>query len=186
MIIASVLLVASVARAQPALTTEAGPSTEPKSEPKVDRVQTGYIASGVMLAADQGLVGAVMIEGGHRLGDGPLWLHVEAERGAAGGVDEPTYRGNYAAGRAGVEARSCVLDGVLCGMAGLDLGVRHVDYMAEYDQANDTGAIVVPRIGLDVGSKHLRLRPGLDAIIEPAKSSAVTGLAMTAGVAYVW
>lgn len=169
---------ASVAHAQPALVAVApAPASAPES----------YVQVGIGLAVDQALVGTLTAEGGHRIA-GPWWAHAMIEDGTAGGVDEPNYGGRYLAARLGIEARGCVLDGMLCAVAGVDAGVRHVDYMAEYDSANTTGAVVVPRVELDLGTRHLRIRPGIEKNVLPTGqgTSQLDGLALTGAVAYQW
>jgi hypothetical protein len=77
-----------------------------------------------------------------------------------------------------------VLDGSVCGVAGIDLGVRHSYLDAEYDHYDSTDGILVERVGVDIGSKHLRFRPGLE--IDESTNRALDGLAFTAGIAYAW
>jgi hypothetical protein len=170
--------VASIAHAQPALLV-AAPAAAPAPVP----APTSYVQAGVGLAVDQALVGTLTAEGGHRI-TGPWWAHAMIEDGTAGGVDEPNYGGRYLAARLGVEARGCVLDGMMCAVAGVDAGVRHVDYMAEYDSANTTSAVVVPRVGLDLGTRHLRIRPGIEKNVLATRQ--IDGLAVTGAVAYQW
>ena len=173
LILGSVLATSAIAHAEPpsltATTTPAGPQN--------------YLETGVGLSDDGALIGTLTLEGGHRL-TRDLWLHGMLERGTAGGVDEPNYGGEYDAARIGIEARECVGGGVICAVAGVDAGVRHVDYMAEYDTTNQTGAVLVPRVGLDLGSRHLRFRPGLEKNVLVKDQDA--GIALTGAVAYQW
>jgi hypothetical protein len=178
LVLSASLFATSIAHAEPAVSTTATTaSTEPAS----------YLAAGVLLGGDHAIVGAVTLDGGYQL-RGSLFLHGLVAKGTAAGVDEPNYSSSYDAARIGLEERACLVD-ALCGYAGLDVGVRHVDYMAEDDNTNTTGVVVIPRFGLDVGSSHLRFRPGIEGIIDGSHNHSLAGfdgVDLTAAVAYRW
>lgn len=178
LVISASLFATSVVHAEPAATATA---TVASPQP------VSYLAGGVLIGGDHAIVGAVTLDGGYQL-RGSLFVHALVATGTAGGVDEPSYNSSYHAARLGLEERGCLVD-ALCGYAGLDVGVRHVDYMAEYDSTNTTGAVVVPRIGLDVGSSHLRFRPGIEGILDGSRNNSIAGfdgIDLTAAVAYRW
>lgn len=83
--------------------------------------------------------------------------------GDAGGVDEITYFGHVVQARAGLEARECALHGGACLMLGADLAVTHLNYKAEYDSKNETTVFPIARAGVDVGTRHVRVRLGMEA-----------------------
>jgi hypothetical protein len=56
--------------------------------------------------------------------------------------------------------------------------------MAEYDNTNTSGVVVVPRLGLDVGGSHLRFRPGIEGVLDGSQDT--IGVDLTAAVAYRW
>jgi|GEM_PF-6267471 len=180
LVLTTSLLATSVVHAEPsAISLESSASPAP--------TPTSSVSGGVMLGADHAIVAALSLDGELQL-RGSLWLHGMIAKGTAAGVDEPNHGGNYAAGRIGVAERGCLID-ALCAVAGVDVGYRHVAYMAEYDSANISGVVVVPRIGLDVGTPHLRFRPGIEGIVDGSNHNTVfgfDGLDLTAAIAYRW
>jgi len=59
--------------------------------------------------------------------------------------------------------------------------VRRESLMA-YDHIDSINAVIVPRAGLDVGSDHFRLRPGME--LATGTDGFSVGLSLAA--AYVW
>ena len=177
-IVVASLLATSLAHAE-------APAEAPSTSASADVAPTEtskYLSGGALLGADHAIVAAVSVDGGYQL-SGSLWLHGMIAKGTAGGIDEPNYKGGYDTGRLGLEERGCVVDAV-CAFAGLDVGYRHVDYMAEYDNTNTSGVVVVPRLGLDVGGSHLRFRPGIEGVLDGSQNN--IGIDLTAAVAYRW
>ena len=172
LIVGSILCVAAVASAEPVSTTTST-ATTPTSEK--------YVEPGMMITTLGGVaVDALTMELGHQLGHGPLGIHVMTAFG--GPFREPGGFGIFAAAQAGLEARACVSEG-LCGFAGVDAGVRYFDNADGFNrEMNVTSAIVVPRVGLDFGTKKLRVRPGIEKIVDGRNND----LAGTVGVALVW
>lgn len=63
--------------------------------------------------------------------------------------------------RVGIEARACAVENIVCGAVGADLALSHVNYISDEDASDsmDTVALVVlPRVSVELGSKHVRLR----------------------------
>ena len=74
------------------------------------------------------------------------------------GIDQ--YEGTqdqFAEARGGIELRHCVRD-ALCAIGGVDVGYRSEHVTGRMDTSL-SGAEAVARIGLDVGSEHVRFRP---------------------------
>ena len=143
---------------------------------------TSYVQSGVTVGGDHDLYGAITISGGYHLG-GTLWAHGLLADGGTAGVDEVTYTSAYTAARAGVETRNCTAGGAVCGIAGVDRGIRHESLMAEYDHNSFTNALVVGRVAGDLGSTHLRFRPGLELSVD---DSGRKGLGLGLDLAYLF
>ncbi len=170
---ASVIASTSLAHAQPSLV--ASTDTSP---------QLSYVQGGVTAGADDivGLYAAFTLEGGFRLGDSPLWAHAMMLTGKGSGIDEATYSSSMLQLRGGIEAHGCVVSAV-CAFMGVDAGVRNETLMAEYDNRHATDAIVAPRAGLDIGTRHFRFRPGLEMQLD---HTGWAGAGLTAAVAYQW
>jgi hypothetical protein len=135
----------------------------------------GYAQIGLQLASVGGDgFASGRIDGGYHLGHTPLWVHAQAARGNPinfnlGGDlgDKHTVSGSLSELAAGIEARTC-RSVALCGALGLDAGYETVMY--DDNDATDPrssihfergGAVVIPRIELDVGGDHVRVRPTL-------------------------
>jgi len=164
----------SLVHAQPSLTASVTP----------DKPEQLYVQGGLTAGGDDivGLYAAYTLEGGYRLNDSPLWAHAMFVAGKGGGVDETVYDSYLWQLRGGIEARGCVASAI-CAVAGVDAGLRHEMLMAEYDSRRATDAIVAPRVGLDIGTRHFRLRPGLEMQFD---RTGFAGVGATAGVAYQW
>lgn len=171
---ASVIASTSLAHAQPSLV--ASTDTTP---------QLSYVQGGVTAGDDDivGLYGGFTLEGGVRLGDSPLWAHAMMITGKGNGIDELVYDSSMLQLRGGIEARGCVVSAA-CAVIGVDAGFRHETLMAEYDNRRASDAIVAPRVGLDIGTRHFRFRPGLEMQLDRTKWLA--GIGATAAVAYQW
>lgn len=160
--------------------TNAEPAPPTPTPPPTRYVELG-ITAGVAYPA---VFGGPAVEVGLRLDDdSPLWLHTMVVAGTVDGLEEQTTdSGLLLMLRAGLEARGCVLDGVVCFVGGVDLGYRHLRMVAEFDRVQVDDLALSPRVGLDVGLRHLRLRPGAELGVGPHGID----LAMGAGVAYVF
>jgi len=149
----------------------------------VAHADTSYVGAGVTLGGDSvGLYGAYTAEGGYRLSNA-LWAHGMIAKGGMAGVDEPTYASDYFALRGGIEARACVTPAFMCGIAGVDLAARHEVLMDEYDSGKRDGFAIVPRLGADIGGKHLRLRAMSELTATAQKWD---GFALVGGLTYQW
>ena len=178
------LLVASTSlvHAQPSLTAPTSPSlVASTTQDAPDRL---YLQTGVTAGGDDvvGLYAAYTLEAGYHLNDSPFWAHAMLITGKGGGVDEPVYDSYMVQFRGGIEARGCLISAA-CAVAGVDAGLRHEMLMAEYDNRRATDAVVVPRIGLDLGTRHFRLRPGLEMQLD---RTGWAGVGATAAIAYQW
>ena len=60
--------------------------------------------------------------------------------------------------------------------------------MAEEDNRNESAVIVVPRLGLDIGTRHVRLRPSLEGVFggDAHNGAGLSGIDLTAALAYMW
>lgn len=137
---------------------------------------------------------SIAAEAGYRIGDSPLWVHGKY----VSGVVNNGLFGNLGItlwqARAGAEGRACLLDGALCGIAGLDLGLQHsathkyegvplVDQHLAMTTVTDR-PIAVPRIAIDAKITHgLRVRPGAELVVD---NHGYNGVAAGAGLAYQW
>ncbi len=123
---------------------------------------TTYVEVGVLLGADGLLVTALDIAGGHRLAEGShFWFHGELAIGAGEEILSAG-AGSFFRVSAGVEARGCAI-AALCARAGIDVGFQGASFVGEPGESGQyTAAVAIPQVGLDVGSRELRLRPSID------------------------
>jgi hypothetical protein len=191
-VLAAVLVAtATTVHAQPALVAEmpaesvSAPGLVPAIPQRAEAPRM-FVGAGAAVGGDEGgLYLDPSLELGYRLdANGALWAHAKLVGGNNFGIDETTHAGSRIVGSAGIETRPCVLDGAVCGVAGIDLGARHTYLDAEYDHVDVTDAVLIERLGFDVGTRHLRFRP--DVEISESSTRALDGLALAAGVAYVW
>ncbi len=153
-----------------------------------DPTPTSELSAGASIGFKEGFEADARVDGEHQL-HGPWWLHGMVAVGDAhsfdwnGPPDEMNYPGHEVMVRAGLESRACATDAV-CAFAGLDLGYRDLAFTEDTAHSRpEQGAIVAPRIGLDYGTRHVRLRPGIDAIVG---RDGYQGLELTGAVAYRW
>jgi hypothetical protein len=160
----AVLATATVARAD-TLSTSAT-AEAPASEPNI------YVEAGVMAGANGGsITGAYSAQAGYQLPSSPIWLHAMVVDGNASQL-LTSGNGTFTQARVGAEAKTCIADGIVCSLFGLDIGYQHVGYSgqtATFDggdgqmvASDDAGLVVVPRYTLDIGSKYVRVRPGIE------------------------
>ena len=173
---AALLASTTIASAQPSLTESAPAPTSDE--------HAYYVQAGAELGGAQGAVFlAPTIEAGVRLGSGPLWAHGMILSGGAGEIDEANTTGTILQVRGGVEARTCSASRIACASAGIDVGYSHAQVMAEDWTDKWSGGMLIPRVGLDVGGDHLRVRPGVEVGFD---SKGWNQLGLTAAVAYQW
>jgi hypothetical protein len=167
-----------------------------------------WVAASVMFGAAEpvanGYNALAAIDAGYRL-TALLWAHAGIAYGPSidrFGQHVPN-GGRNGLVRGGVEARWCA-GTILCGTAGLDLGIQHGTWsgtaysptvLGGVDEVDtDTALVAIPHVGLDVGGDTLRARVGLeaDAALAAASSGIMTdahgivGIELAAGVAYQW
>ena len=153
-----------------------------------------YVSAG----ANAGIVDTYLalggqVELGRLVGDSPVSLHASFATGAA---DElfSTGSGQFQQVRAGADLRGCNANGMLCVFLGTDVGFEHVQWTGDegtwlVDAGNDTMTVTkedsrvigVGRVGLDVGGKHLRWRPGIEAVVD---GTGVNNAEITQSIAY--
>jgi len=161
---------------------------EPASEPtdSAPSPKRSYFQLGAFLGLDttsaRAAYGAATVEGGYRLLDLPLWIRGLLARGSVAQVYEMPESNSYLEARVGIEVRGCEPRRIVCLFAGIDGGVRRERLLNDGQQLEGTFNVIVPRVGLDVGTDHLRLRPALE--IAMGTDGAGGGLALAA--AYVW
>ena len=140
-----------------------------------------YVQGGVAAGLDDGLsaVGGT-VEVGTRVSSF-VWLHASFMMGTAHELLASDGSGSVAEGRVGADLKNCTDNGVLCAFAGADVGIVHSEFHSmslpwgcSYDEGgcmpdsfdgSHTGMIGVGRFGLDIGGKHLRWIPGIEAAV---------------------
>jgi hypothetical protein len=174
------LIAAAAAHAQPALVAPESPPGPPSPPSPPTGV---YLEPGLAIGVTQvGVYGAVRLDGGYRIGDSPLWIHGRLGQGSMAQIDGGAMDSSFTELRIGLEARGCVLDGIACLVGGADGGYRHEMLMASQEHDDVQLAVAIARLGLDVGTRHLRFRPG----VETSVNRDGLGLGVTAGIAYTW
>ena len=162
---------------------------------------SSYVESGLMVGVNNGfIVGTLSASGGVRVGSSDVWIHAAVADGNAA-VVEDNGSGTYLQLRGGPELRKCVLNGAVCGIGGVDIGMEHATYSepmglsssAQMVVDDTTHTIAVPHLGFDLGGKHLRYRPSIQLPISLSSAGAtdqfghgVTGIDATGSIAYVW
>jgi len=121
----------------------------------------------------------IALAAGHRVSD-LVWVHGVIGAGALTDFDESA--GNLLDVRGGVQLRSCVSSGIVCGLASIDAGVRRGHVNAEFDHINATALLIAPQLALDVGTSHVRIRPAIEADL----GTDLSGLALSLSAAYAW
>lgn len=170
LIIAALLVAPALAHADPLAVTAIAKPTE-------DAPRT-YIAPGVALgAAGSHTMGAASLEIGERITD-HLVLHAEGLAGATaelfGGSGE-----TYAA-TGGIDATSCTKVEKVCAYAGFSAGYASSRYTEHDWFSSDTmstasdGATGILRMGLDIGTRHVRWRPGFEVTVFGPSQGAFT------------
>jgi hypothetical protein len=186
-VVFSMLAATSVAQAQPS-------PTAPSKVTAAQYVETDLVVGGTAPVAGPSIVLAA--QGGYRLSQA-LWLHGEVSYGDA---RDDQGRGPAEQLHAGLEGRTCIVHGVLCGIAGADLGYQHGSWTSDRratDMETVDALVVVPRAGVDVGGDHVRMRLGVETDLALAgrhrdtagtmsPTNVVTGIGLGLGVAYQW
>jgi len=127
-------------------------------EPPPPPVEHGYLGGGFALSVDHFFNATLGIEGGWKLGDLPLWVRGDAERGGTGDFEGT---GPFRRGRLGLETRTGGPG--LCAVGSFEAGYQ-TQVWAATDETTEHhhGAIVTGRVGLDAGGEHLRFRLALE------------------------
>lgn len=173
LVITTLLATASLAHADPLsarASTEAAPST--------------YLATGVTLGGVGSHTGAGVSADVSEHVWKALWVHVGGTM-----VDDSQFlvaTGSYRAAYAGVELSSCQVGDRICAYVGGDVGYADSQYSGSSSTndwgiqsgssmtENSSGAIGVLRGGFDIGGRHLRWRPGVQATIAGPSAAAIT------------
>jgi len=186
--LASLLAATSVAHADPlAVAAHASDSAAP----------TTYVQGGLMLGgAEHYSTGAFSAEVGKRLVP-HLWVHGSVADGFAD-LPGATGSGSIRQVRAGADAMTCTGSGVYCAYLGGDAGYQRTQFSGYWNKFwPDTGVdytmpvnkrvggregmIGVARAGLDIGGKHVRWRPGIEASFA---GDGLDGVNITQSLAY--
>ena len=154
-VLAILATLAARGAAQPALTAPLPPPPSPPAMQLEVAPAFGATYDGDIYA---GLAGA----GLYRLND-LLAVHAAVEAATArvvhfAGIDQ--YEGSsdrFAEARGGLELRHCV-NPALCAIVGVDVGYRS-EHVTGSMTTDLSGAEAVARIGLDLGTPHIRFRP---------------------------
>ena len=172
---ASLLALTAVADAQPALDQPASDAALPA---------TAYLEPGLEAGiTHSAFYGALELDAGYHLSDTPLWLHGRFAQGALLEIKGDTMNSDFTEARVGLEARGCLFDGIACLVAGVDFGYRHEMFVATHDHDSSDLVVGIARLGLDIGGKHLRVRPSIETGVE---QGGWNGLGFTTGIAYTW
>jgi len=147
---------AAPTRAQPALTA---PIPPPPAAPRY----TVEAAAAAGSTYDGDLYAGAVLGGGYRLNE-LLALHAAVETATArvvhvAGIDQ--YGGTsdrFFEARGGLELHECLTGNALCAVGGVDVGYR-AETLTGTGGMDLSGAEAVARIGLDVGTPHVRFRP---------------------------
>lgn len=119
----------------------------------------GYVTASAAVSSDHFVNLAVTAQAGRRLGGTPIYARGQLGLGTAA---DPEGSGRFLEARGGLEARTCRPSGALCFHGGLDVGYQ-ISMWRGYDaDERHTGLLLVPRVGGDVGGRHLRFAFGLD------------------------
>lgn len=179
---ASLLAIALVA-AVPTLAHADGVFASAAHEASASHEPSAYLQLGSSLGADDaGMWLAGTLDGGLRLGDTPLWAHGQLGYGSASEGFFQSGHGTFESARGGLEARVIIPHtlGIVGVYAGFDVGYRSLGFGDKMSSsAGDT--VAVARGGLDLGTTHLRFRPGIEML--PVENGP---LALTAALAYQW
>ena len=140
-----------------------------------------YVSALTAASVDQFIALDAGAEVGTRLA-GPWSGHGSLRVGQAG--DSEGSGGHFEL-RVGAEHQRCGASGAVCHLVGLDLGFQASTWEKEDMHEKHNGPLIAPRLGLDVGGDHLRLRLALEARgYVSAAGGAIPGLGVSAGLAY--
>jgi hypothetical protein len=122
----------------------------------------GYVSGGIVIDASDGYWSkGPVVEAGRRIGRGQWFGRAMLQAGAMDRSDEGG-RGTFLEVRAGIETRSCGHGGMVCGSAGLDVGMVRSDFdhllissssMRSFVNERLDGYSAVPRLTLDAGGR---------------------------------
>jgi hypothetical protein len=165
-----------------------------------------YVAGGGDVGFQLGFMGAMTVDAGVRLARSPVIVHGAVARGQFSDLNEAVGSnsdtgfihgsGMFVQARAGLELEQCTTSGVFCGLAGADLGVLRSGTtdgpFSMTPSVRYTQEQIIPRVGLDVGGAHLRLRVTFDitggltqrSAPQPGSEQGVQGYALGTAVAY--
>jgi len=208
LVLGSVLVACSIASAEPRVAvlelTPAETAVVAVPTPPVSRADS-YMSLGVTLGANTAvdwLKGGTVVEGGYRLTDS-MWIRGRFEESARIGYGSVQQVGSlpdfadvsvvapqhpYSDLLSGLEWRGCS-SRALCAAGGFDAGIRIGGGKHAFG-----GVSTVPRLGLDFGTEHLRVRPMLEANVawlrgydsELGGILPAFGIGLTTTVAYQW
>jgi len=183
---ASLAALSSVASADPLSVAATG--TE-------DATPTAYVQGGLMAGGNDGnFTAGGSVEVGKQVGS-IAWVHASVVLASASQLFA-TGSGSITQGRIGGDLMSCNDNGALCAFVGADVGVQTVNYdgmsepwFCDSDSGcegdaiseHSTALLGVGRVGLDIGGKHVRWRPGVEA---SATSDGGAGFNLTQSIAY--
>jgi hypothetical protein len=138
-----------------------------------DPLPAGYATLGVEAGGVAGgFANAVDVGGGVKLGETPVFARAQLASGSFDDISEAVgsqssdrfYQGSgtFKQARLGAEVLHCSSTGWICGLAGADLGVLHTSSTSgpttDTMSSTYTQESVIPRVGADMGGRHLRVR----------------------------
>ena len=147
-----------------------------------------YLEPGVAAGVATSLYGAVELDGGYRLGDSPLWLHGRVSHGAFATFSDRVLGSDLTEARLGLEARGCSDNDIACLVGGVDFAYRHEMLSTANEDptpntTNITFVAAIARVGLDLGTKHVRFRPSVELGV---RQGGWSNLGATTGLAFAW
>jgi hypothetical protein len=150
------------------------------SPPPAAASQT-YVSALTSASVDQFIAFDVGAEVGTQLAPA-WWGHGSLRVGQAGDAEGS---GSHLELRVGAERLGCNASGAVCRLVGLDLGFQASTWEKEDMREKHDGPLIAPRLGLDLGGDHLRLRLAIEArAYVSAAGGTVPGLGLSAGLAY--
>jgi hypothetical protein len=140
-----------------------------------------YVSALTAASVDQ----FIALDAGAELGtqlSGAWWGPGSLRLGQAGDAEGS---GSHLEVRAGVEHQRCSSSGAVCHLVGLDIGFQASTWEKENMRERHNGPLIAPRLGLDLGGDHLRLRLAIEARgYASSAGGAIPGLGVSAGLAY--
>ncbi len=153
---AALAVVVTLTGAVTSAAAERNAATQPAQHGK------GYLGVGMTLGVHRSFKSGMFVDGAKRMGTSAVFVRGQLTGGSSG--DDT---GSFTQMRVGIETRTCTAGRLVCAFAGTDVGYQRDNISNDKEglglmdiDAHD--AILVPRAGLEVGTK-IRLRTAIEA-----------------------